>query len=1058
MRSLLLIVWLLFPALAQAVTVPSEFVAPQFVRADEGTDEALPNAVLTSLAQDRDGLVWVGTARGVVRFDGHRFRSYGNRWSSAGSETSLFVRSLLVARDGTLWVGSDFAGLARYNPLLDRLDPVPLPVSGAEGLTVNALVEDDQGRLWIGTDGHGVLLRERDGQVRQLRVGDGKGLPDDQIRQLLIDREGVLWIATWSGLTRLSVKQPDSALTTINLASTKTNISGLFEASDGWLWVGSGEGGLWRLAPGTRQPEVVSDSTRTGAVYVFLQPDADSVWVGRTDGIDIRNRTDGRLLQHLRHRADDPRSLAGNEVRTMMQGRGGLIWVGGYGGGLQRFNPHNVAFRTLDRVAFADAGPGFDDPNVRSMTVLEDGQVLLGTENHGILALDAQLHPREILADAHGKPLLLGVRITALTQAHDGTLWIGSDAGLFRRVRKDLEQVPYPSQHGIVRKLAAQPNGAIWIATEDGLLRRDPDGTIEPMRDTEGTTLRRSVNALGWDSAGRLWIGGELGIGVIDTSGKPVVRRIETHHPARGSNTDVIGLLVDAQDRIWFDTPSGLYRLDAEHDGQRNVEAISASHGEAGRPFGANLLMDAQGRVWSQDRVFDPAASRILTLGHADGADLGSPWFRSYGQLPDGRLLFGGTLGLLVIDPARYQPQAYHAPLVITALRVDGTPIAPASAANGLTLTPTQRRVDIEFAALDYSAPDLLQYRYRLAGTDTPWTTTDSTNRVATFVNLPPGHHQFELKGRDRLGNEGDATLRLDIEVIPAWWQRRWVQLLGVLLGLLCLHALMQSRTRWLRARQHELERRVASRTQQLQELTAALREKSKALEEASLTDPLTGLRNRRHFSQFIDHAVATIGQQTAPMAGVTAPQAGHGLAFFLFDVDHFKQVNDQFGHAAGDAVLQQVAARLRERFPSDAELVRWGGEEFLVVACGMDAERATALAAQVLVHLNEHSYLLPDQRALQRPCSLGLALYPMQAAYPHQLSWQQVLELADSALYVAKRAGRKAWVGFSGGTAGPLAPDAVSQLAEEIVAGHVRVHGSVDDAQVLQRLRESTS
>lgn len=1041
-RHLFLPILLVLPgASSLAVAAPAHAAAPRFVSVD--ADGALPNAVVTSLAEDRFGFLWVGNARGAARFDGQRFRQYGNRWSVSTGETSVFVRTLLAGHDGILWVGTDFSGLARHDPMRDQLVPVALDVNLPSAFSASALAEDATGRLWVGTDGQGLIERHRDGRARQLQHSDRQGLPDDRINRLLIDRHGTLWVATWGGLVSLAAGASELRATG-NGPLDELAVTALFEADDGQLWVGGNEGQLWRLSDAGRVAHVVTDAVGHGAVHTLLQIDAETLWVGCADGIEIRSARDGTLQRRLRHQPGNPHSLAGNEVRALLRDRGGQIWVGGYGGGVQRYNPLNAAFEVLDRHALAGAGPAFDDPNVRSTVVMDDGRILLGTQDRGILVLDAQLQAQDVLRDGSGQPLLQGVRVTGLAQTLDRALWIGSDAGLFRRAAGATVLELFALEHGRVRRLLADPHGGLWIATEDGLLRQRPGArTLERKSSQDGQPLRRSVNGLGFDSTGRLWIGGEFGLGLLSNPDDDV-QLVAAAHPARGDVTDVLGLCVDAADTVWFDTPSGLFRLHPDRAGAGRVEAVSAQYGFAGQPFGANLMMDAQGRLWSQDHLLDPKAGRLLALGPADGVDLGSPWFRAYARTADGRLLFGGTQGLLVVQPQRYQLPDYDPPMVITDLRIDGASVTPELVRDGLRLRPDQRRLQIEFAALDYSAPDELHYAYRLLGESPEWIQTDASHRVATFANLAPGAYRFEVRGSDRHGRFSKNTLSLPLVAQPAWWQLWWLRLAALVLLVTAILILMQQRTRWLLARQHHLERSVAARTQELQDMAAALREKSQALEVVSLTDPLTGLRNRRHFSERIDADTDEVLRQRDAARDQGQAVTAIGLVFFLFDIDHFKQINDRYGHAAGDAVLKQVADRLRACFRQTDDLVRWGGEEFLVVARGLGPRQAAALAEQTVRSIGEHVFVLPDQRVLRRTCSLGYAAYPLQADYPRQVRWADVVELADRAMYLAKRAGRNGWVGIEAGEDEPLPPDLLQDLPGELDAGRLRVRSSL--------------
>ncbi len=1053
MRRLILLVLLFATAVAlpTGATVHTDLAMPRLVDAENEADSALPNAVISSLAEDHDGFLWIGTARGVVRFDGKQFHPYADRWSASFGETALFVRSLLVGRDGTLWIGTDFAGLARYDLAQDRLVQVALGDDEQARWSITAMVEDARGGLWIGTDGMGLLRRDPSGQVQRMRRGDGVGLPDDRITSVMLDHDGELWVGTWSGLVSLPADAVVFAAPREGLLA-QSAVTALLETADGELWAGGMGGSVWRRARGRDADWSGLGGTRRAAVHALLQPDPGSVWIGRADGVEIRDAGSGELRQRLQHQAGNPHSLASDEIRALLLDRGGQVWIGSYGGGLQRYNPFNVAFTMLDRHAFAAAGPSFDDPNTRAILARRDGSVLLGTQARGVLELDAALAPLDVLRDEDGEPAFQGVRVTGLAESRDGALWIGSDAGVFHRPANSRRLEPIRWEGGVIRSMLAAADGGVWIGTEDGLWLVGADGAAERVIDQQGRELRRSVNAIQVDQAGHVWVGGEFGLGRIPMQGGRL-QRIEARHPGRGGNTDVLGILLDAEGTVWFDTPSGLYRLHPGDAGEGLVDAISLAHGIAGQAFGANLLQDRQGRVWTQDNVLDPMSGKLLRLGPADGITIGSPWFRAYAGTDDGRLLFGGVEGVVVVRPDVYRIPDYDAPLVLTALRVDGSDLPPGSHSAGIELEPGQHRLELEFAALDFAAAAQVRYRYRLTGESDAWSSVSADHRLATFANLAPGDYRFELTASDRHGRVDARRLVLPVVVHPAWWQRWWVRLLGLSALALMVFLLMQQRTRWLRARQHELERNVASRTRELEDVSAALLEKSRALELASRTDPLTGLRNRRHFSAHVDTHVAPLLQRIDAARQQGQPEAMSGMVFFLFDIDHFKRVNDQYGHSAGDAILQQFAERLRTHVPADADLVRWGGEEFLVLVHGLKPAQAPAIAERVLQGIDGEAFLLPDQRLLRCTCSLGFAAFPLQARYPHQTDWNQVLELADRALYAAKSAGRNGWVGIFADEAEPLSPDPERHVAEELAAGRLRIETSLPAVRVREAL-----
>ncbi len=191
-----------------------------------------------------------------------------------------------------------------------------------------------------------------------------------------------------------------------------------------------------------------------------------------------------------------------------------------------------------------------------------------------------------------------------------------------------------------------------------------------------------------------------------------------------------------------------------------------------------------------------------------------------------------------------------------------------------------------------------------------------------------------------------------------------------------------------------------------------ALRKANEALENLSFTDPLTGLRNRRFFDAYIRRDLDRCVKSHQSPDG-TGPK---DLVFFLVDLDHFKQVNDTHGHAAGDAVLQQLASILTNALRQTDLVVRWGGEEFLMVAREGTRVEAGMLAERIRRSVEQHLFDLGNGEVLRRTCSVGMAIYPFLPSDPLRFSQEDVVALSDHAMYAAKRSGRNAWVGITPG------------------------------------------
>ena len=188
------------------------------------------------------------------------------------------------------------------------------------------------------------------------------------------------------------------------------------------------------------------------------------------------------------------------------------------------------------------------------------------------------------------------------------------------------------------------------------------------------------------------------------------------------------------------------------------------------------------------------------------------------------------------------------------------------------------------------------------------------------------------------------------------------------------------------------------------------------AIEEASLTDALTGMRNRRFVEQQLDADISLClrrYRQWLMSPGSPAPPDADML-FFMVDIDHFKSLNDTLGHAAGDRVLSQMKERLKQACRESDYLVRWGGEEFLVIARGVRRADGPHIAERIRAAVSDRGFDVGAAQPLCKSCSVGFAAFPFLTLAPEALSWRKVVELADQALYLAKRGGRNAWIGLA--------------------------------------------
>jgi diguanylate cyclase (GGDEF)-like protein len=983
----------------------------------------VPQNSVPSIAQDRAGFIWIATNQGVMRYDGYRLRRIEQAGDTTAKRSLGWVRAMAASADGRLWIGTEFQGLVAYNPEQDRVEGHGSAQGGAGPQPpIRALAAARDGSIWVGTLGQGLYRYDpaaRRFEAHELRW---RGEAEKRVLALQVGANGVVWAGHWRGLARfVNGAWEDLALPELDAG---TPVQALAEDRSGRLWLGTQDGHLGVVERGQ-----VHWVQRLNMPINALAEAADGrLWVGGKVGLFWVNPASGAVEARLRQ---DPRrvmGLAGNDISGLLRDRSGAMWVSGYGLGVQRHLSHPaLAVRGPD----ADLNSPLAEADVRAVLALKNGEVLAPTQTGHIARLDGR--PGRELATLGEWPRERRSVVEIMAEAADGSLWMAAAGRLEHRGADGRLLRDWPLDGGRAQQLLLRADGSVWLGMQEGLVRlaHDTAAALERIHPLGGP-LHGGIYVLTQAPDGRLWLGGQQGLFREKAAGGNGLEVVPQAPDEALASPIIMGLLWGRDGKLWVDTPvSGLHRLKGwDGEGRARFERISERHGLEG-VFGGNLHEDGQGRIWSQLYVYDPAADRLDSFGSAEGANFGSFWFFASTELPGGGLLFGGSRGLLRVLPEAYRAQRTSPPLVISGLRVNGQPWELPRTA--LTLPPGKRSLSIEFAALDYADPTRLRYEFRLEGLDSDWTRVDASGRNPSFGPLKPGRYTLQVRATAHHALWGPEQLQLPITLEPAWWETSAARIAGVLATLLAIWAWMRWRTRSLRLREVELKALVDERTAELREL--------------SLTDALTGLRNRRYLELRLDDDLRLcLRRFETPDTDGPGPDAD--LLLMLLDLDHFKRINDVHGHAAGDAVLVQLAERLRGVFRETDSLVRWGGEEVLALARETDRQDAAELAARVCAAVRDQPFEIGPGETVHVTVSIGFCAFPLDPRHPRLWDWRACLALADSALYAAKAQGRDGYVGAirANGLSPREAPDGLPAWRNEKRLAVARSN-AVDDA-----------
>jgi diguanylate cyclase (GGDEF)-like protein len=902
------------------------------------------------------------------------------------SRDGLPQRQVLAAfqdSTGYLWFGT-YGGLSRYNGAEFRTYEAH---DGLSSNTVVDLTEDGQGRLVVATQ-RGLCLREGSG-FRCLRAGPD--LADDAVRDVERDLDGSVWAATEGGLTHLAAGSPSRHYTLAD-GLPSADCYKVMRDPAGVLWVGTAAG-LARLE-GERFATVAPEKLGARVVPVLLAH-AEGLLVGTDAGLflwqrqELRDfpqmpageapayftdairdssgtvwlttrtgvlRLDGASLQRLTARD----GLLADAVHRAWADREGNVWFGSEGG-LSKLVPG--PFVTYS------AAEGLPHSFVRALGQDAQGRLWVGTR------AGAAVLENERFSSITVREGLVNDRIYGFAAVAEGML-IGTLKGLalwnggVRRTYGVADGLP----HEYVTCLLSDGKGGAWVGTSRGLARWEKGRLRTIPADPHGSTPY--ILTMRQDQRGRLWLGLRAG-GVVVLDGE----KIERWGSAAGLTDETIWSIdIDPSGRIWIGSNGdGAFMVDGTQ-----VRRLTARDGLV-NDFIWQVLCDGQGAVWlytnrGLDR-FDGVAFRHF--GRGDGlVDLeGSAGAAS--RMPSGELWFGSGTGLSRYLPARDVANAVPPSVVIEEVATGA--LGPVTA--GAELPYGTGTVAFRFAGLSFRDESEVRFRYRLAGIDEDFSLPTPERRIA-YGRLPPGRYEFQVTASNEDGLWSREPARFSLVVRPAWWQSLPARLAGGLAVLALLAAAYVWRVRSVEAERARLEGLVAERTAELAARNAQLR-------EIAILDDLTQVFNRRHFLEALD----------LELKRATRVAGGGSLGLFLLDVDHFKRVNDSYGHPVGDLLLTALARRLTGCVRSTDLVARYGGEEFAVMLPLASREGTELLARRVHEAVSTRPFDL-EGRSLSLTVSIGV-VHVDGLVEPDETAPTRLIREADAALYQAKQEGR---------------------------------------------------
>ncbi|MGP8199562.1 MAG: two-component regulator propeller domain-containing protein [Limisphaerales bacterium] len=739
----------------------------------------LPAGGVKAIAQTADGYLWLGTATGLVSFDGIEFKS-----RDLSHLQSRIVTSLASSSDGGLWLGLEQGSFAyfdgqnvtprgsealggvnlRIQSIMETPDhavwlgaQTQLATLSKEHLfktlgqfDTTALMRDSKGRIWIGTAHRGLYLWEN-GTLTQF---PGHAVDNEEIRALALDRNGSIWIGTdWGPVCY------DSNYVRQSFPSPWYPTRALLVDHEGTLWMGTTGSGLIKYQNGTTTAFRKQDGLADDKVAALAEDQEGNLWVGTQDGLS--QFTDVKIPTFTK-----TEGIPAEVIVDVSASRRGGLWLA-TGQGFAYFDGKGSSTTTLlgltneyvNRIFEAHNGDVYLVNGYKEIEVIRSGKALARYPNSDW-------------------PTCFG--------ADDTGVVVGIAKNLFRVGTNYFSPFQFAGgrgpEFGWIFNMASGRDGCLWLATGAGICRIK-DGVSRLWTSTDGLP-ENTVTCVCEDNEGVVWAGLSKGIARLKDG------KIASVSRKQGLFDEIIhSILPDDLGHIWVDSSRGFFSF-----ATRDFEDFAS--GKADRLVCADYT--GLGGVKSSERLYQKDAG-CRTL--------------------DGRIWFPTSDGVVMIDPDRINSTRAVPPRIyIQSTRANGQEFKPGET----RARPGKGDLEFQYAGLSYIAPQQIRYRYMLQGYDKEWVGA-GLRRSAFYTNLKPGRYRFLVQACSEDGVWSPAAASVDVELLPHFYQTGWFIFLGVAAFLAILFGLYTWRLKHLTNKQKQLQKsrdllelKVAERTREL--------------------------------------------------------------------------------------------------------------------------------------------------------------------------------------------------------------------------------------------------
>jgi signal transduction histidine kinase/ligand-binding sensor domain-containing protein/AraC-like DNA-binding protein len=820
------------------------------------SSENLSSQTVNSIIKDSYGFMWFGTYYGLFKYDGYTAKCFLYDPMDPHFGDKGDVRCFFETKDSILIIGTQY-GLCIYNRDYDTFTRYCHEEIKSNSLGHNNILSihgDKKGNIWLGTE---TGLDKFD-----LKTGTFQHYHPFKKGKFVIsiaeDRQGDLWLY---GGTYICKFNPDK--NTFDYLETSHNeklndhlVSQgmiLYDSRDN-LWVGNKLEGLLKYDTKSGKTERFSKANGNlkSDFVSSLSEDPDGyIWIGTDGGGLYRYDSDKNQIQTFEHNANDPSSISNNAIHSVYSTASGILWIGMYNGGVDVYKKDKKKFLKFGTTG--EPGKKVSQKSILAFAESKDNKIWIGTDGGGLNLFNPQTQEFKYLNEENEGTCANVVK--TLMADKENQLWSGSyrrglccmdiAKGTKQNYRAGLKISDKTVMKDNVWSLCESSDGKIWIGLlAGGLDIYDKKTGIFKHNCFDTISSDKGISVLFEDSKKRMWVGSENAGAVFYDPEKKVYVRVN-HKKGSEIIHDIRDIFEDSKGDIWFATKgTGLKRL-LDID-QNKFETFTVENGLPTNNI-LGILEDDRHNLWlSTDKgisCFNVKENKFQNFDIEDGLQSMGFNYGSKLKSKNGFMYFGGLEGFNLFHPDSINYNTIPPPVVLTGFKIFNHHIEPEIAFNGrnyLSKSIEQTReielsyydnvFSIEFAALSFISPLKNKYSYKLEGFDHEWTDVDADKRFATYTNLNPGEYTFRVLAANSDGIWNKTGTSLKIVILPPWWMTWWFKIIAIMAMLSGIFLIIYFRTRTIKIQNKLLEEEVRKQTAVLKNVNSDLIEKNQEI------------------------------------------------------------------------------------------------------------------------------------------------------------------------------------------------------------------------------------